>query len=104
MQRLMDGLSFVDPQVLGQAFRRPAGYSGRAINRAVAKGDLNFCVAVGHACSVSLWISQRYLIMTGLSMSDDGNGDLRRLPFRQRHQINDDVSHLRELRRLRHEE
>src|SRR5204863_6970655 len=38
-QRLVDGLSFVDPQVLRQAFRRPAGYSGRAINRAVAKSD-----------------------------------------------------------------
>jgi hypothetical protein len=37
-------------------------------------------------------------------MRGDGNGSLRPLPFRQRHQINDDVSHLREFRRLRHEE
>jgi hypothetical protein len=58
MQRLMDGLSFVDPQVLGQAFCRPAGYSGRAINRAVAKGNLNFCVAVGHNGSFMLDISK----------------------------------------------
>ena len=104
MQRLMDGLRFVDPQVLGQALGRPAGYSGRAINRAVAKGDLNFCAAGGRRDARSYWISQRYLNATGLSMSDERvmnqNGGPRRILPRERDQIDDDVSHLRELRRL----
>lgn len=73
MKRLMDGLRFADPQMLGQALRRPASYSGRAINRAVAKGDLNFVLRSDMIAPFS-WISQRYLNVTRLSMSDNGNG------------------------------
>ena len=48
MQSKVNGLRFVDTQMLGQALRRLARNPGRAINRAVAKGDLKFSAAGRH--------------------------------------------------------
>src|SRR6202158_5701294 len=69
----MDGVSFVDPQVFGQAFRRLTGHAGHAINRAVTKSDLSFWVAC----------DQRNPVYAGYPRDIPGGGIVKKRPSTQ---------------------